>query len=254
VPRIGTVGMPGARTVGPVGERVITPEKVAAMSALAEAAREAAMTPPAEPPPIPEEKKEEPPDALGKELEQDGLYEEIESRMRQNIPGGHDLELVGTLAFMDSKRRRKAVEARIKQALNFSDYVMRGEYRQEVPIWGDDMPIAEFRSHTAEDHLAIRHFVAGGEYGGNPLVADAAQTFLIVACGLVRIGEDALPDIPKKIHGEARRLIIKQRMDWLLEKPYDLVQDLYNNYLWFQARIRLAQYRKDGPFRRVDQE
>lgn len=245
-PRIGMASLAGQEVDGPVGKRVVTPEKAAAMHQLAQAAREAATAPPNSPalPEVPQ-KEEKEANPLQDELEKDDFYDSLKDRMVGGLAGIHDLELAMAMAFLDSKERRKKIESRL-QPIDPNSRVLKGEFRQVVPLWGPDAPEVEFRSLNGRDQFAISYMMTGGEMAQ---LGNVANNFLLVAAGVVRIGEDRLPEFPQKGTDEDRRRVLKERLDRILVYPYEMIWDMYVNHLWFQARIRLALYGKDSPFR-----
>jgi hypothetical protein len=223
-----------------MGDKVVPPERLEQAQALMEDVAKAQKRPDESPP---ESKEGEPSE---KRDEGDDEFDRLLKSVQEGAKGMHDPEVTLTVQFFDSKERRLRIESRCKD-LSFDEYVLRGEFRQEVPIWGEGRPTVELRSIRGSEHMVIRDLITS-KFSA-PLVAEAAQNFLIAACGTVRIGDRSLPDMPAK--GAAEEEIkdrILKRLAWVLGEPFEISWDLYINHLWFQSRIRRAQYGKDAPF------
>lgn len=227
-----------------MGPRTITPDRQAAAAALAEgmqqAQQAAAVAAEAE-----ESKGEDSLEAQQAKEDADD-FSLLMKKVAAGAEGIHDPDVQLAIQFMDSMDRRKKIEGRCKP-LEFDSYILQGEFRQEVPVWGEDRPVIELRGLSGADHLAMRYLLTN-EFSA-PLIADAAQAFLIAAAGIVRIGDRHAPDLPGKgAAPEERRAAVRTRLNWVLNEPFEVVWDIYLNHLWFQARIRRAMYGKDCPF------
>lgn len=244
-----TPGMPpmGMPRQGPVGARVVTPEKA---EALAELARQSGQAP-EEPPPIPEEKSGEGEGEEGGEKKEEGLpkdaFSDLQKALRDNPYGFRDPEYARRMTFQDSVERRELIEKRCDPPeLSFDDYVLRGEWRQKVPVWGEGRPVAEFRSTHVDDELIVREYQAGEYSGANN--SDLTQALLMVTAGLCRLGDREFPELPAGdcAYGVRKKLFAAKLK--LVKGCWAVLWDLYLNYLWFQGRIRKAMYGKDAPF------
>lgn len=255
-----TPGVPpfGAARQGPLGPRPVLPDKAQALTDMAESARAASENPLAEDPvpEIPDQRpsKEEPKEEE-KSKEKDpfssgsrSVFEEIENLA--NMGQIKDALFAKRMQYLDCKERREKIESRCT-ALDFNEYVVRGELRQEVYIWGpkeSKRPSVTFRTISMEDEIIIRMFLSG-DFSA-PLVSDVAQSFLMLTAGVINIGQLKLPEFPEKDKStlEDRKKVFKMRLETLIKQPYVVVWDLYINYLWFQGRVREALYGEDGTF------
>jgi hypothetical protein len=240
-----TPGMPpmGGEKMGPVGGRIITPEKAQALAELAKAGTQPVEAPPAIPPePSAETPKEDNP-----------LPDKKDSfaELQQNPFSVKDILHYQRMTFLDSEERRKKIEERCDPAeLDFTDYILRGQWRQKVYLWGpkeSGRPFVEFRSTHVDDELIIREYQAGQYAGTNNL--DLTQALLMVAAGVVRIGEDRVfPELPAgDCDYGARKKIFAECLK-MAKGCWSVLWDIYINYLWFQGRIRRSMYGADAPF------
>lgn len=242
---------PAGRTVdGPMGPRTITPKHLGAVKELAGALREGAQMSQSGGEGT-SGSSESGVETFEEEAGTNDYAELIERIKADGDPAG-DTEISLTNRFFDSKERRKKIESRLDPVYpSFDDYAMKGEFRQVVPIWGEGRPVVEFRSLKGVDQFAIRKLMSDVTA---PLVMESLQTFLLVAAGTVRIGENLAPEFPPKgeekfdFEASARREALRKRLHWILEQPFELIYDLYVNHLWFQVRCRRALMGKDATF------
>jgi len=234
----------GMEKVGPVGGRVISPEKAQAIEAMAAQAAQSTEAPPPVPPETSPEEKD---DILPSKKD---AFASLQDSIRENPYGIKDVEFARRMSYLDSEDRRKKIEARCDPVeLDFTDYILRGEWRQKVYIWGPQekgRPVVEFRSTHVDDELIIREYQAGKYSGTNN--SDLTLALLTVAASVVRIGDKVFPELPagdcdyearKKIFAECVKMA---KMSWVM------LWDIYINVLWFQGRIRRATYGADAPF------
>lgn len=246
-----TVGVAGRQVQGPLGERTITPERAAAAASLSESMRDVAQAKEAEIPEVPEPEKQDEGDDIEEELDANDMYAELQKRAQGGVMGAAvtDPLFAMSLAFLDSKDRRKKIEARIETEMSMSTYVMRREFRQVIRLWPDENgPEVEMRSLTGADNLAMRSILSQTEYIV-PLVGELAQPYLLAATGITRIGEDTYEELPRGVRGPEREKLLKKRLEKILDEPADMIFDIYVNHLWFQARMRRVLYGKDATFR-----
>lgn len=242
-------GMPpqGTAKMGPLGARPVTPDKAEALKQMAEVSTglKAGAEEPLPEVPDTEEKKPADPAAADRD-EFDRLL-----ALGDKKEGSQDLEALLRMNFQDSGRRRRIVEARCEPVeLDFSDFVLRGEWRQTVYPFGpkeSGRPGVVFRSTHADDERIIRDYQFG-EYaciGGG----EVSAAVLTVSAGLVSFADTVYPELPAgSIPYNQRKAIFAERLG-MLNFPWPIVWDLYVNYIWFHTRIRKSIFGPDAPFR-----
>lgn len=133
-----------------------------------------------------------------------------------------------------NKERRKYIESRIEDELNFEDLLFQQELRQRVPIRKNYAPT--FRTPSAEEDLFIKRLIAKDENSSQQYIMDRFATMGLVL-GLFDINGKPFPNHlnDKKVPQEDLFLV---KYDQIVKYPLIILADLSANFVWFQDRVR----------------
>lgn len=256
VPASRTPGVPpmGGRRDGPLGPRMVSPDKAEQLASIVKAsqaeaqqqAQETEQPPPELTPnkaPAEDKKKDDKPLSVFDELERMARDGEI-----------RDLLFHQRLAWQDCAERRELIEAHVEPAdaaTLLNEAMVRGEFRQKVWPWGEkgSSPMIEFRSHSGREEFLIQEYL-NGRYAR---IASVAQPILIVGMDLVRVADVELPPMPAKVEKDEDRIAaFARRLELIIDRPYTMLWDLYLNQVWFNSRVKRSM--TGEPFRAVAQK
>lgn len=135
--------------------------------------------------------------------------------------------------------RRKKIEATLRP-MRIEDLLLHNEVRQTVviipPRGEDDTGLeVEFRSISVDEDLAIKRIMSGFR-GSDQYISDRYSVMNLV-CGLWRLNDKVLPthlNDDDKFDED----LYNAKMAIIRKWPYNLVQDLVNNWAWFEDRVR----------------
>lgn len=138
-----------------------------------------------------------------------------------------------TKDIIQNKQRRKAIEEKIVDELNFEDLILHQELRQEVPILKGFRPT--YRTPTAQEDLFVKRLI-GQESGSDRYVIDK-YTIMNLCCGLFMLNKKPLPSHLDN-NGRPDEKLFQAKLDFILKYPVVLIADLSANFVWFQERVQ----------------
>ena len=140
---------------------------------------------------------------------------------------------LATKDIISNKERREAIEAKIKDELNFEDLIVHQEIRQEVPILKSFKPT--FRTPSGNEDLFVKRLISDEE-GSDRYVMDKYAS-MGVCCGLYAINGRPLPSHLDK-DGYPDKELFDAKMKVILKYPLVLLADLSANFTWFTERVQ----------------
>lgn len=135
--------------------------------------------------------------------------------------------------------RRKKIEAGLRP-MRIEDLLLHNEVKQTIviipPRDEDDYGLeVEFRSISVDEDLAIKRIMSGFR-GSDQYISDRYSVMNLV-CGLYRLNDKILPSHLND-DGKFDEDLYQAKMAIIRKWPYNLVQDLVNNWAWFEDRVR----------------
>jgi len=135
--------------------------------------------------------------------------------------------------------RRKKIEAGLKP-MRIEDLLLHNEVRQTIviipPRDEDEYGLeVEFRSISVDEDLAVKRIMSGFR-GSDQYISDRYAIMNLV-CGLFRLNDKVLPNHLND-DGKFDEDLYNSKMAIIRKWPYNLVQDLVNNWAWFEDRVR----------------
>jgi hypothetical protein len=132
-----------------------------------------------------------------------------------------------------NSKRRKQIEGNLK-AMRIEDLLLHNEVKQTVSIVPGSLEVV-FRSVSVDEDLAIKRIMSSFR-GSEQYISDRYSVMNLVA-GLFQLNDTILPD-----HLNDQRKfdedLFNKKFDIVRKWPYTLVQDLVNNWAWFDDRVR----------------
>jgi len=198
--KTGSDGQP-ANPVRPEGG--LSPQTVEQLNAVAEANKDE------------EKKSEEDPD---KEDLDDFDFEEFGRASRE---------------ILNNKERREAIEAKIKDELDFEGLIVNQELRQSVPIRKGFVPT--FRTPSGNEDLFVKRLI-GKVDGSERYILDYFAVMGLV-CSLYSLNGRPLPSHLDS-SGDPEEKLFEEKMKVLLKYPLVIITDLSANFSWFTIRVQ----------------
>lgn len=135
--------------------------------------------------------------------------------------------------------RRKSIESRLRK-MRIEDLLLHNEVRQVIPIIPprdeeEEGLVVEFRSISVDEDLAIKRIMSGFR-GSDQYISDRYAIMNLV-CGLFRLNDKVLPNHLND-DGKFDEDLYNAKFAIIRAWPYNLVQDLVNNWAWFEDRVR----------------
>lgn len=135
--------------------------------------------------------------------------------------------------------RRKKIEATLKP-MRVEDLLLHNEVKQTIvtipPKDGEEYGLEfEFRSISVDEDLAVKRIMSGFR-GSDQYISDRYAIMNLV-CGLFRVNDRILPSHLND-EGKFDEDLYTAKMAIVRKWPYNLVQDLVNNWAWFEDRVR----------------
>jgi hypothetical protein len=140
---------------------------------------------------------------------------------------------LATKDIIANKARREAIEAKIKEEMNFEDLIVHQEIRQEVPILPKFSPT--FRTPSGNEDLFVKRLISDEE-GSDRYVMDKYAA-MGVCCGLYAINGKPLPSHLDK-DGIPDKDLFDKKMQVIMRYPLVLLADLSANFTWFTERVQ----------------
>jgi hypothetical protein len=132
-----------------------------------------------------------------------------------------------------NKERRKAIEAKIEDELNFEDLLYQQELRQRVPIRRNFVP--QYRTPSGAEDLFVKRLL--GKEEGSPTYIMDRFALMSLCCGLFAINGKPLPDHLDENKNPKEELFNK-KIEVLLKYPLILLADISANFQWFEERVQ----------------
>jgi len=137
-----------------------------------------------------------------------------------------------------NSRRRKQIEKGLRK-MRVEDLLLHNEVKQVVtiiPPTDDSAGIeVEFRSVSVDEDLAIKRMMSSFR-GSDQYISDRFAIMNLV-CGLFRLNDNVLPS-HLNFDGNFDENLYNDKLAVVRKWPYNLVQDLVNNWAWFEDRVR----------------
>lgn len=132
-----------------------------------------------------------------------------------------------------NSRRRKRIEAGLKP-MRVEDLLLHNEVKQVVSIIAGSLEVT-FRSVSVDEDLAIKRIMSGFR-GSDQYIADR-YSVMNLTVGLFQINDTVLPN-HLNTKGNFDEDLFDKKFQVVRKWPYTLVQDLVNNWAWFDDRVR----------------
>lgn len=134
---------------------------------------------------------------------------------------------------LTDKSRRKAIEDKITDKLDFEGLIINQELRQGVPIRKGFEP--KFRTPGGHEDLFIKRLIGKVE-GSERYILDYFALMGLV-CGLFALNGKPLPS-HLNTDGEPDEKLFEEKMQWILRYPIVIITDLSINFSWFTVRVQ----------------
>ena len=138
---------------------------------------------------------------------------------------------------LSNKKRRKWIESRLK-AMAVEDLLMHGEVKQTVHIIPGKLAVV-FRSASVDEDMEVKRMMFGVQ--GTDLYISNRYSMMQLTTSLYSIvtpsGEDILPshlDSDKNFNED----LFNKKFAHVKKWPTQFAQDLVNNYIWFDDRVK----------------
>jgi len=152
----------------------------------------------------------------------------------EDTDDGYDYNELGrvTKDILSNKERRLAIEAHIKDELNYEDLIINRELRQEVPILPKFRPL--FRTPSGEEDLFVKREIST-EDGSSQYIMDKYAS-MGLCCGLYALNGKPLPSHLKDGVPDKELFDVKYKI--ILKYPMVIVADMSANFTWFTERVQ----------------
>jgi hypothetical protein len=138
---------------------------------------------------------------------------------------------------LSNNKRRKSIEARLK-SMAVEDLLMHGEVKQTVHIIPGKLAVV-FRSASVDEDMEVKRMMFGVQ--GTDLYISNRYSMMQLTTSLYSIvtpsGEDVLPnhlDSDKNFNED----LFNKKFAHVKKWPTQFAQDLVNNYIWFDDRVK----------------
>lgn len=164
-----------------------------------------------------EEESEEPKKKKDEYVDDDGAYE----------------ALWGDNDKLNNKARRKRIEARCKP-MSLEDYIMNGGVKQVVPIIPGKI-VPTFRSASVDEDLEVKRMMFGVQ--GTDIYIANRFSLMQLTLSLFAFNGEPLPDHLNR-DGQFDEDLFNKKFEKVRKYPTQLAEDLVNNYMWFDDRVK----------------
>lgn len=134
---------------------------------------------------------------------------------------------------LNNTARRKRIESRCKK-MELEDYIMNGGVKQEVPIVpGKIFPT--FRSAATDEDLEVKRMMFGVK--GTDVYIANRFSLMQLTLSLFAFNGEPLPDHLDS-DGNFDEDLFNIKFAKVRKYPTQLAEDLVNNYMWFDERVK----------------
>lgn len=155
----------------------------------------------------------------------DGGYTDDDGEFEEALWGDNDK--------LNNAARRKRIESRCKK-MELEDYIMNGGVKQEVPIVpGKIYPI--FRSASTDEDLEVKRMMFG--VSGTDVYIANRFSLMQLTLSLFAFNGEPLPDHLDS-DGNFDEDLFNAKFAKVRKYPTQLAEDLVNNYVWFDERVK----------------
>lgn len=164
-----------------------------------------------------QDKKEDSPKSKDGYSEDDNEYE--------SLWGDNDI--------LNNVARRKRIEARCKK-MSIDDYIMNGGISQTVPILPGKIE-PTYRTAGTDEDLAVKRMMFGVQ--GTDIYVSNRFSLMQLTLSLFSFNNEPLPDHLDK-DGKFDEDLFTKKFERVSKYPTQLAEDLVNNYVWFDERVK----------------
>ena len=174
--------------------------------------------------------------AYGEALKQHNEKEQVEEEPEKKKDDYQDDEyeaLWGNNDILNNPARRKRIEARCKP-MSLDEYILSGGVKQRVPIVPGKLEIT-YRTSGVDEDLEVKRLMYGLE--GTDVYVSNKFSLMQLTLSLHAMNGEVLPnhlDTSGKFDEDA----FNKKFSRISKYPTQLTEDLVNNYLWFDERVK----------------
>jgi hypothetical protein len=139
----------------------------------------------------------------------------------------------GKQDILDNDARRKRIEARC-DPMSLDDYIVNGGVKQRVPIAPGRIE-PTFRTAGTDEDLEIKRMMFGMQ--GTDVYIANKYSLMQLTLSLFAFNNEPLPDHLDK-NGDFDEDKFNTKFNKIKKYPTQLAEDLYNNYTWFDERVK----------------
>ena len=155
----------------------------------------------------------------------DGGYADDDGEFEEALWGDNDK--------LNNTARRKRIEDRCEK-MELEDYIMNGGVKQRVPIVPGKI-VPTFRSASVDEDLEVKRMMFGVQ--GTDVYIANRFSLMQVTLSLFAFNGEPLPD-HLNAEGQFDEDLFNTKFAKVRKYPTQLAEDLVNNYMWFDDRVK----------------